>query len=63
MKKIFTLFILLFLLNSCGVVKIGGLSDDFNDLTDQQKAMIKSFEPNLQTDKDKIYVISALKLQ
>lgn len=63
MKKFFTLFSLLFLLNSCGVVKIGGLSDDFNDLANQQKAMIKSFEPNLKTDENKIYVISALELR
>lgn len=63
MKKFFTLFSLLLLLNSCGFFKMGGLSDDFNDLTNEQKAMIKSFEPNLPTDKNKIYVISALELR
>lgn len=63
MKKFFILFSLLFLLNSCGLVNIGGLSDDFDKLTNEQKAMIKSFEPNAPRDKNKIYVVSALELR
>src|SRR5690606_4354132 len=63
MKKHFALFSLLFLLNSCSLVSIGGFSDDYNKLTDEQKAMVVSFEPNRPTDKNKIYVINATELK
>lgn len=63
MKKHFALFSLLFLLNSCSLVSIGGFSDDYNKLTDEQKAMVVSFEPDQPTDKNKIYVINATELR
>jgi len=63
MKKFFTLLSLLFLLNSCSLASIGGLSDDYNKLTDEQKSMVVSFEPDQPTDKNKIYVINAVELR
>ncbi len=63
MKKFFTLLSLLFLLNACGLVSIGGFSDDFDKLTDEQKTMVTSFKANRPTDKNKIYVINAVELR
>lgn len=63
MKKFFTLFSLLFLLNSCGLIVMNGLSDDYNKLNEQQKEMVVSFRPNLPTDENKIYVINAPELK
>lgn len=63
MRKHFILFSILFLLNSCGVIVMNGLSDDYNKLTDEQKAMVVSFKPDQPTDKNKIYVITASELK
>lgn len=63
MKRIFLSLVCLFLLDSCGVIVMNGLSDDYNKLTDEQKAMVVSFKPDQPTDKNKIYVITASELK
>lgn len=63
MKKFCTLFSLLFLLNSCGLIIMNGFSDDYNKLNDEQKAMVVSYRPSLPTNNNRIYVINAPELK
>lgn len=63
MKKIILLIFLATALNSCGFVVMNGLSDDYKKLTDEQKEMVASFNPNQPLQKDKIYVINATELK
>ena len=63
MKKIILLIFLATALNSCGLVEINGLSDDYKKLTDEQKEMFELFKQNEDLDKNKIYRITADQLK
>lgn len=63
MKQFFILISLLVLLNSCGMVVMNGITDDYNKLSVEQKAMVTSYKENQPTDKSKIYIITASELK